>query len=180
MPSGSMRMALLVLAEVACPRPSGTGKCLQSTPRACREDRCDDWQVQGLAQAEPIGVEVRPSRLRGNLTIALLLFGSLLLIAGWLIGIVLLWTSDQWNRRDKIIATLLLPGGIPVALLFALIAGARFGSCGFDRSGRSTGCSSLSPSPLPEPIATVLLVLGIAIPVVTAIYLHRRVRPSPS
>jgi Kef-type K+ transport system membrane component KefB len=127
-----------------------------------------------------MGVEIRPSHLRKNLTIALLLFGSLLLIAGWFIGIVLLWTSDQWNRRDKIIGTLLLPGGIPVALLFALIAGARFGGCSVDVSGRSTDCSSLSPSLLPEPIVTVLLVLGIAIPVVTAIYLRRRVRPSPS
>jgi Kef-type K+ transport system membrane component KefB len=135
--------------------------------------------VQGLAHAEPIGAEARPSHLRENLTIALLLFGSLLVIAGWFFGVALLWTSDRWSRRDKIIGTLLLPGGIPVALLFALIAGARFGSCGVDSSGRSTGCS-YGPSLLPEPIATALLVLGIAIPMATAIYLHRSMSTQPS
>src|ERR1700678_1562157 len=72
-----------------------------------REDPCDDWQAQGLANAGPIGVESRP-RLRANLTIALLVFGSLFLVAGWIVGIALLWSSDQWNRRDKIVGTLLL------------------------------------------------------------------------
>lgn len=135
--------------------------------------------MPALAHAEPISVQTRTSDLQENLAIALLLFGSLLLIAGWLIGFVLLWTSDRWNRRDKLIGTLILPGGIPAALLFALIAGARFGSCGVDRSGRSAGCR-YGPSLLPEPIATALLVLGIAVPVATAVYLHRRISAQPS
>ena len=35
----------------------------------------------------------------------------------WPVGVVLLWLSAFWNRRDKLIGTLLLPGGLLGAVL---------------------------------------------------------------
>jgi len=53
------------------------------------------------------------------MTILLLLAGGIVLpLAGWLIGIVKLWKSDTWRFRDKLIGTLVVPGGLmaPVAV----------------------------------------------------------------
>ena len=45
-------------------------------------------------------------------TVWLLLVGGIVLpIVGWVIGVVLLWRSDVWTRNDKLIGTLVLPGG---------------------------------------------------------------------
>jgi hypothetical protein len=47
--------------------------------------------------------------------------GGILLGVGWIVGVVLLWTSTVWNRRDKLAGTLLLPGGL-LPFLFLLWA----------------------------------------------------------
>ena len=62
--------------------------------------------------------------------IILLLIGGFTII-GWFVGVVLLWISDAWNTRDKIIGTLVVPGGLAGALGVGLIAsGRQGGSCG--------------------------------------------------
>jgi len=44
--------------------------------------------------------------------IFLVLVGGVVLpILGWFIGVTLLWTSRAWTTRDKLVGTLLLPGG---------------------------------------------------------------------
>jgi hypothetical protein len=40
-----------------------------------------------------------------------------LLILAWPVGAVLLWISKAWSARDKVIATLIPPGGYPGVLL---------------------------------------------------------------
>jgi hypothetical protein len=57
----------------------------------------------------------------GPLGIVLLVqFGGLLWGVGWLTGVLLLWTSRTWRVRDKIIGTVLVPGGLalPIFLTF--------------------------------------------------------------
>ena len=39
----------------------------------------------------------------------LLLFGGFVFVAGWIIGLVLLWRSSVWHTTDKILGTLLWP-----------------------------------------------------------------------
>ncbi|MCW8384641.1 HAAS signaling domain-containing protein [Streptomyces justiciae] len=63
------------------------------------------------------------SRLRewGPLgTVLLLQFGAFLCGVGWLTGVLLLWTSQCWRFRDKVIGTALIPGGLatPIFLTF--------------------------------------------------------------
>ncbi len=56
-----------------------------------------------------------------------LIVGSLVLpIVGWLVGLVLLWRSRSWTILEKLLGTLVWPGGLllPLALPF-LPVGAR-------------------------------------------------------
>ncbi len=46
----------------------------------------------------------------------LLLVGGLLAGIGWLVGVVLLWTSRRWTIGDKVLGTLVWPGGVAAAL----------------------------------------------------------------
>ena len=52
-------------------------------------------------------------------TVALvfLLVGGFIFIAGWFVGLVLLWTSSVWTVRDKLVGTFIVPGGLPVPLV---------------------------------------------------------------
>ena len=53
----------------------------------------------------------RPSNTREVVAIVLLLVGGFAFFVGWLAGVVLLWKSDVWTTRDKLIGTLVVPGG---------------------------------------------------------------------
>jgi uncharacterized membrane protein len=53
----------------------------------------------------------------------MLLVGALVLpVIGWVIGVILLWLSNAWNTRDKIIGTMFVPGGLGLAVVLALTA----------------------------------------------------------
>lgn len=49
--------------------------------------------------------------------ILLVLVGGFFFGIGWLVGVVLLWTSRLWSVTDKLIGTFLIPGGLAVSLL---------------------------------------------------------------
>ena len=48
-------------------------------------------------------------------------------LVGWLIGVILLWLSNAWNVRDKVIGTLFVPGGLGLSLFLLFFAAARSG-----------------------------------------------------
>jgi hypothetical protein len=102
--------------------------------------------------------------------------GALILLPvpglGWLAGVILLWTSDVWSRRDKVIGTLLIPAGElgAMRLLFeGRITGVTF--CNGNGIG-SMHCSGGNIHAWP----TVLLVLSLAAAVGTEVYLLWRLR----
>lgn len=99
--------------------------------------------------------------------IFLLLFGGLRWGIGWIAGLILLWSSSLWTTRDKLIGTLVVPGGLGASVYFVLIANFGIGGCFSCTDGPNT--------------AVRLLGLGIAVllllaPIATAIYLARRAR----
>ena len=49
----------------------------------------------------------------------LIIFGPAASGLGWIAGVLILWTSPTWNRRDQLIATFVPPAGL-VALFFGL------------------------------------------------------------
>jgi hypothetical protein len=58
------------------------------------------------------------------LALVLLPIGGLLVpLVGWLAGVVLLWSSRVWSNRDKLLGTLIVPGGLllPASLMVAAI-----------------------------------------------------------
>ena len=59
---------------------------------------------------------------------------------GWFVGVVFLWTSETWSTGEKLLGTLLVPGGLALPL-FLLTVGTSANSCGGTppRSPRSTG-----------------------------------------
>ncbi len=70
----------------------------------------------------------------------LLLLGGYALLVGWFVGVGLLWSSATWRVRDKILGTLVLPGG----LLSLVLLG---------QQGSVTACSSgVAVSPVPIPV----------------------------
>lgn len=75
---------------------------------------------EALVAAALAGTEPARTRLAGRdiLTVLLLLFGGLVVpVVGWAAGVFLLWTSTAWRTRDKVIGTLVVPGGLGSLLL---------------------------------------------------------------
>lgn len=102
------------------------------------------------------GVGPDPGSWREVATLFLLPIGGLVVpVIGWLVGVVLLWQSDAWTRGDKLLGTLVVPGGL--LLPFALVAALAVGPLG---------------------VATVV-VLFLA-PIASALYLAWRFRRSAS
>jgi hypothetical protein len=105
--------------------------------------------LDGLGRPEEVAAEARrrlglPSRpaptARDWIVIPLLLVGGIVLpLLGWLVGVFLLWISQVWSLRDKWLGTFVLPGGLAVAALFALLP-----------VGSETGSCSSSPTPVPS------------------------------
>jgi len=68
---------------------------------------------------EPHPADARPRPyVPGVLEVAALV----LLLLLWPVGVILLWISPAWNIRDKVIGTLLPPGGYPAIFLIGLVA----------------------------------------------------------
>ena len=94
----------------------------------------------------PYGFE-RPQTQRREVTaLVLLLVGGCAFFLGWIAGVFLLWSSQVWTLSDKLIGTLLVPGGLGIPLILLVID---------DRSGGthsefcdSTGlhCNQLGPA----------------------------------
>lgn len=90
-------------------------------------------------------------------TVILLLIGGFLIGLGWIVGVVMLWASPRWRTSDKLLGTLVWPGG-----LAALLAVPRFG----------TG--------LPPLLVLSLLLIGLGGPILVAIRLLRQARRAPA
>lgn len=141
-----------------------------------------------------------PSRGMAGRDVAAIIFlligGLVIPLVGWLVGAVLLWTSAAWRLKDKLIATLLLPGGLatPAALL----------ALGVRTSSSSCGGSTQAPVPVHSPavaqdpvssiattcthsgssghvgLAVLFLVVGVAAPLFSTWWLIRHARrPGP-
>jgi hypothetical protein len=94
-------------------------------------------------------------------TIGLLSFGGFLGILGWVIGVYLLWTSSSWTRREKVIGTFVLPGGLAL-LVFPPIVFSSTETC-YKESGQAAVCSTSGGS-------DVLIVITLAIIVIAQVW----------
>jgi uncharacterized membrane protein len=116
--------------------------------------------------------------------IMLLVGGLVLPVIGWLVGVVLLWVSNAWNTRDKIIGTLFIPGGLglPIAGLVLAETGSSGGSCSDIIS--STGKvlpSHCTDTGSPTPYLSIAFVIALLLaPLLTTAYLAYQLRRHPA
>ena len=90
-------------------------------------------------------------------TVVLLLVGGLLVGVGWILGVVMLWASPRWRTSDKLLGTLVWPGGLAAVLVVP-----RFGAG------------------LPPPLVLSLLLAGLAGPIFAAVRLLRQAWQAPA
>jgi hypothetical protein len=104
--------------------------------------------------------------------VVLLLVGGLIVpVVGWFVGLVLLWVSNAWNVRDKVIGTVFVPGGLGLAGFLILLAGATGGSSGSEPSGSADLVDAL--------VMTSFLAIIVA-PIITTAYLTYRLLRRPA
>lgn len=168
-------------------------------PRARRQELLTEIEAHLTEAIEPAATEAQvrtvlerlgdpdeiieaetPGRSRGQRTrgaqewaaIFLILFGGYFFGIGWLIGLILLWSSEAWTTRDKLIGTLIIPGGLgalPIVLLS--VSTTSSGVC-TSPIGGAAHCTNTGDGANPFAIAGIILL--VLAPIATAIYLAKR------
>lgn len=95
------------------------------------------------------------------------LFGGLALGLGWLVGLYGLWTSRTWRQWDRLLGTLVWPGGIAAVVLFmGLLSGGEYcrSSGGNAGSPPTSVCIKHGVSQLASPWPLVVTLLVIVAP----------------
>lgn len=140
-------------------------------------DRLGDPAEMAAAEIDPVqSTPPGPARSR-----ALEIAAIVLLVLFWPVGVILLWMSDAWTRRQKLIGTLVPPGGYVGALVLGpLLALGTLGvACNTvtDSAGRvlSNTCPPDAAQTALNVGATVLAIAYLVLPLVTAAYLATRV-----
>ena len=137
-------------------------------------DRLGDPADIAAEARERLDLRPRRGRTLEVATLVLLLIGGVVLPAvGWLVGVVLLWISDVWTTRDKLLGTLVIPGGL--ALPIVLISYPAYSEVCVETSTSGVTCSG-GPSDLVQILGIVLLVALLIAPLMTTAYLARRLR----
>lgn len=108
------------------------------------------------------------------IAVMLLLFGAVVVpFVGWFAGMVLLWASATWTFREKLLGTLVVPGGLVTPFLFATLGVA--GDC-YAEGGSLVevgGDGSAAPVEVPAQIMAdcaygVVLPVWVGIPLLVA------------
>jgi HAAS len=133
-----------------------------------------------IAQAARMASGAQPPRVgtRDRVTIALLLVGGFILpLLGWLLGALLLWTSQTWRLRDRLIGTVLTLGGllVPVMLLFAPTSPSSCSGGGGPSQPTVEHCSG-GATGISTAVFIALAVLAVAVAIYGAFRLARAAR----
>ena len=116
----------------------------------------------------------------GGLEIAaviLLLIGGILAGIGWVVGVILLWISPRWHWTDKLLGTLVWPGGLVGILILSGAAALQISYSCSSAPGLPTTCTT--PAGPPAWVFPLLLALVLAAQVLVTIRLLRRAKRIP-
>jgi uncharacterized membrane protein len=112
--------------------------------------------------------------------VGLLEIGALVLTPlVWPIGVIMLWTSSAWNARDKLIGTLVPPGGLFTSwtiFFIGLEAPAQGCSSGTVNGHHLATTCSGGVNGIEAVLLGILLVLILLSPIITGIYLGLRLQ----
>lgn len=146
-----------------------------------------DPQTIATEARERLGITAKSGGAGEAAAIVLLLIGGFIIPLpmqpfilpgiGWLVGVVLLWISPVWERREKVIGTLIVPGGLalPYFLRFVSIGGevCKAVESRPGRRPRLDVSTCYSTGPEPWMMAIVIGLLAVAA-IASAIYLGKR------
>ena len=104
------------IAEDLAERPTATDADVRNTL-----ERVGDPADIAAEAREPFGVQVTKPGTPWLEVIALVFL--VIPFLGSVVGMVLVWVSGKWTTRDKVIATVLVPGGVIASFLLALGSG---------------------------------------------------------
>ncbi len=112
-----------------------------------------------LAADARVRFDISPPQPRWTDYAALVLLplgGLLIPVLGWLAGVAFLWSSKVWSDRDKLLGTLIVPGGLalPAVLTLELI-------------------QPSNSDPLPA-VVGLLFIVSLLGPLVMVVYLARK------
>ena len=142
------------------------------------------FALRRITPTEAGAAEISQQPLQADVWVPwLLVFGSFVFWVGWFAGLYLLWSSATWRLRDKLLGTLLTPGGLalPIVLLGDLPTASSTACTGSGGPGRPTvtHCTT-GGSVLPLPAGIALLVVSLVVPLVVAVHVARARRASLS
>jgi uncharacterized membrane protein len=187
LPRRTRREVLTEVREhIAAARAAGEGTD-EASVRNLLKGLGDPDEIAAAARAEA-GPEQPGAGGRQVAAIIVLLVGGVLglvfgipgALAGWIVGVVLLWTSPRWRWGDKLVGTLIWPGGLAAPLFLTAFATTTSAySCGSSAGGLQS-CQPPGPSVLAIAGEITLALVIFAAPVVVAIYLLRRARNAPA
>jgi uncharacterized membrane protein len=105
------------------------------------------------------------------LVLLLLSLGGFALGIGWCVGVALLWASRSWTRRQKLIGTFVVPGGLAAAWLWLVLTTTPSGCQIATRGTRVISSSCLSS--VPTALRIALGVAFVVVEVASIAYLYR-------
>ncbi len=123
----------------------------------------------------------KPLGVREIAAVILLPLGGFIFLAGWIVGLVLLWASPRWRWPDKLLGTLVWPFGYAGAL-YGLLAGAFTSAANNAGPSCGYGCTSTSTSQgggMPQWLGDLILAVVFVAPIAVAIWLVLRARRVP-
>ncbi|HEU4677084.1 MAG TPA: hypothetical protein VFS29_13905 [Motilibacteraceae bacterium] len=130
------------------------------------------------------GVQAGASTLRGGggrghglelAAVLMLTAGSAVVVVGWLVGVVLLWSSPRWSRAEKWLGTLVVPLGAGGIVTFGGVLTARTCASADFATGAGVVSTARTCAGPPAWIAPGLLLPAGLAGVVVAVVLYRRV-----
>lgn len=126
-----------------------------------------------IASAASVGGPDR-APVRDWWAVVLLFVGGFAWGVGWIIGLALVWTSHTWSRREKILATFVVPGGLSATWWwFLTTAGPSGCTAAYLRGTRVLGhCTSL---PVAEPLRIAIGVALMLASLLTAFVLSKQI-----
>jgi len=186
LPPAQRREILQEVSEHIDDARADLGSPTEAEVRTILERLGDPTQIAADAH-ERFGVQPKKSGAMEVAALILLPVGGIIVpILGWLVGVVLLWMSDLWSAREKLIGTLVLPGGLAFPLYLAVFMATGetcvSGPTGSTGSGSrnvvhqaTTTCAD-GTSTFVTVLGSVGLVLLLIAPLVTTGYLAYRMR----
>jgi uncharacterized membrane protein len=124
-------------------------------------------EAQGRVEVEPRG-----SALDIVALVLLLIGGVVLPVVGWVIGVVLLWISETWTTTEKVIGTLIVPGGLALPLFLIVVTASAETCSGGPTEGELT-CTG-GPSQAAQVLGAILVIVLFIAPLATTAFLARR------